>query len=127
MTSLDRRGFLALPAVTAVTAVAGCGGGADAAPPATGTSLAALADLPLDESVVKDKVVLRRTSDTEVTALSAVCTHTGCTVGASGAKLVCPCHGSEYDATTGKVTQGPAQRDLAAVPVAVKDGQVVAG
>ncbi len=41
-------------------------------------------------------------------ALSAVCTHLGCTVRDNGPEgFVCPCHGSRYD-REGQVTNGPA-------------------
>ena len=121
MTDLTRRAVLALPGVACLAACA-----PSSEPPAAGTELASLDELPLGELVVKDKVVLKRTSDTEVTAFTAVCTHTGCTVGSQKTKLVCPCHGSEYD-DTGKVTKGPAQENLGAVAVTVKDGKVLAG
>jgi cytochrome b6-f complex iron-sulfur subunit len=49
-------------------------------------------------------------------ALSPICTHRGCTVDVSGARLVCPCHGSTYD-REGRVLKGPAQRPLARYPV----------
>lgn len=45
------------------------------------------------------------------TALSPICTHRGCTVDVSGARLVCPCHGSTYD-RSGRVLKGPAERAL---------------
>ena len=42
-------------------------------------------------------------------ALTAICTHRGCTVGAPDADgFDCPCHDSAYD-RQGRVTQGPAQ------------------
>lgn len=46
--------------------------------------------------------------------LSAVCTHSGCTVryAASNADIQCPCHGSSFD-LDGNVTNGPADRPLA--------------
>jgi Rieske Fe-S protein len=45
-------------------------------------------------------------------ALTAICTHRGCTVHAEGDEgFGCPCHDSEYD-RQGAVTQGPAQRPL---------------
>jgi nitrite reductase/ring-hydroxylating ferredoxin subunit len=44
-------------------------------------------------------------------ALSAVCTHLGCTVQNDGSILACPCHGSKYDGE-GKVLAGPASRPL---------------
>lgn len=119
MTSLTRRHALALPGLACLAACA-----PSSEPAASGTELAVLADLPLGALVVKDKVVLKRTSDTEVLAFTAVCTHTGCTVGTSGDGLLCPCHGSAYDAS-GKVTNGPAAEDLAAVAVTVQDGKVL--
>jgi len=49
-------------------------------------------------------------------ALSAVCQHLGCTVGAQGDRFVCPCRGSTY-ARDGKVLKGPAERPLVQFPV----------
>jgi cytochrome b6-f complex iron-sulfur subunit len=47
-------------------------------------------------------------------AINAVCTHLGCVVPWNRAanKYMCPCHGSQYDAT-GKVVRGPAPLSLA--------------
>ena len=46
--------------------------------------------------------------------LNAVCTHLGCVVpwNKSENKFMCPCHGSQYDAT-GKKVRGPAPLSLA--------------
>jgi thiosulfate dehydrogenase [quinone] large subunit len=57
-------------------------------------------------------------------AFSAVCTHAGCTVGLSGNTFVCPCHGGEYDATTGAVVAGPPPSPLRQYDVRVVDGDV---
>ncbi len=67
-------------------------------------------------------VVLRKDATT-VVALTAVCTHQGCTVNYAGSGISCPCHGSRYD-LTGQVTQGPATQALRSYP-AVVDGSAV--
>jgi rieske iron-sulfur protein len=66
-----------------------------------------------------------------VVAYSAVCTHAGCDAWAWQADrntLKCPCHDSEFDLKDGaRVTVGPATRRLAALPVKIVDGALVAG
>jgi cytochrome b6-f complex iron-sulfur subunit len=54
--------------------------------------------------------------------INAVCTHLGCVVpwNASENKFMCPCHGSQYDAT-GKVVRGPAPLSLALVHADVSE------
>jgi len=49
----------------------------------------------------------------QVHAVSATCTHQGCTVGFNAAEATwdCPCHGSRF-ATDGTVIQGPAAKSL---------------
>ncbi len=62
-------------------------------------------------------------------AFDAVCPHAGCTVGYSSAArlIVCPCHGSQFDPTTGAVEVGPAPHGLARIPVTKgSDGQLYA-
>jgi Rieske Fe-S protein len=44
-------------------------------------------------------------------ALSAVCTHLGCTVGETEAGFECPCHGSRFN-LHGATLQGPAIKPL---------------
>ena len=44
-------------------------------------------------------------------ALSAVCTHLGCTVGETETSFECPCHGSRFN-LHGITFQGPANRPL---------------
>ena len=46
-----------------------------------------------------------------VGAISAVCSHLGCTVLPATPNLECPCHGSTFD-PTGKFLQGPANANL---------------
>ena len=60
-------------------------------------------------SLVANGVLVIRASAATFNALSATCTHAGCTVGynASAAKVVCPCHGGTFNAATGAVLGGP--------------------
>lgn len=54
--------------------------------------------------------IVRRGPD--LFAISAICTHRHCKLDAEPDRtFYCPCHGSTFDAA-GKVTQGPARRDL---------------
>jgi Rieske Fe-S protein len=56
--------------------------------------------------------LVSRTSQDAFTALTAVCTHEGCTItGFEASRYVCPCHGSTYS-TAGAVLMGPAPRSL---------------
>lgn len=52
-------------------------------------------------------------------AFDAVCPHAGCTVGYDRSARIfsCPCHGSEFNATTGAVEAGPASTGLKPIPV----------
>lgn len=59
----------------------------------------------------------------------AVCPHAGCTVGYDQRRVrfVCPCHGSEFNGSTGAVEVGPATRGLRRIAVAEgSDGQLYA-
>jgi len=52
----------------------------------------------------------------ELVALSSDCTHRQCKLKvASRRSFYCPCHGSTFD-SSGKVTEGPAKRDLPVLP-----------
>lgn len=60
-------------------------------------------------------------------AVSAVCTHLGCTVNQDAATggLLCPCHGSAFDAL-GQVRDGPAPAPLPSFALTLApDGQVL--
>ncbi len=60
-----------------------------------------------------DTVMVIRASSTQVLALSAICTHSGCSMNylAGQHLLDCPCHGSQFD-EQGRVVQGPARQSL---------------
>lgn len=73
-------------------------------------------------------IILQHTSGS-FAAFDAVCPHAGCTVGYSeGANLlVCPCHGSEFNPSTGAVEVGPATTGLQRIKVVEgPDGQIYA-
>jgi thiosulfate dehydrogenase [quinone] large subunit len=55
-------------------------------------------------------------------AFDAVCPHAGCTVGydQTAAVIVCPCHGSQFNAATGAVESGPAATGL--TPIVIAEG-----
>jgi cytochrome b6-f complex iron-sulfur subunit len=118
---------------TADTGAPSSAAGSSSAPSAAATSAAAatgfiaLSKIPSDSSVsVKDptgRILLMTQSGGKLTALSSVCTHQGCTVAPDGAKLACPCHGSEFS-LTGEVKEGPATVALHTVAVKVSGGQV---
>lgn len=144
---LGGAGALALAGCTASSAVrhagastptdAASGGGATAAddkkPKSAGSSggkpVSALDAVPVGGSAVVDgangPVALARPDEKTLVGHTAICTHRGCTVKAAGKQLHCPCHGSVYDAFTGKVLGGPAPRPLAAVDVAVDGAAVI--
>jgi nucleotide-binding universal stress UspA family protein/nitrite reductase/ring-hydroxylating ferredoxin subunit len=64
------------------------------------------------------KVAAYRDPEGTIHAVTARCTHMGCTVGWNDAEGTwdCPCHGSRY-ALDGTVIQGPAERNLTPVDV----------
>jgi len=72
-------------------------------------------------------VILSQPTAGAVVAMTAICTHLGCTVAPAGAQLVCPCHGSVYKSADGSNVSGPAPKPLAAVTVHVVNGEVLAG
>lgn len=61
----------------------------------------------------RDTIMVIRMSSTDVIALSAICTHAGCSMSFNNSSqlLECPCHGSRF-AENGQVVTGPAVRPL---------------
>jgi cytochrome b6-f complex iron-sulfur subunit len=57
-------------------------------------------------------------------ALSRTCTHLGCKLNYHEEKniLECPCHNSQFEAETGEVLRGPAEKKLPFFPVEKRDG-----
>jgi thiosulfate dehydrogenase [quinone] large subunit len=116
---------------TTTTAAAGptttsAGTATTAAAPPAGKRLGAASEVPVggsasftDPASGDPGLVIQQTAG-DFVAFDAVCPHAGCTVAYSRAAKViaCPCHGSEFDATTGAVLQGPASRGLGVIKVA---------
>ncbi|MFI1163670.1 Rieske 2Fe-2S domain-containing protein [Streptomyces sp. NPDC020801] len=134
--SASRRTVLRGAALTPVAGLglAACGpGGGSASAPATPT---APVDLGAENEIPKGgarlyrdhNVVVSRDANGALKAFSTICTHAGCPINKlQGTTLICPCHGSEFDATTGKVVQSPATQPLSELPVRAQGGKVVAG
>ncbi|KIC89881.1 Rieske (2Fe-2S) protein [Flavihumibacter sp. ZG627] len=68
-------------------------------------------------------ICVYRFSDTDYAALWMQCAHQGAELNVAGDYLQCPAHGSEYD-NRGKVTNGPADRDLRTFPVTLNNNQI---
>jgi cytochrome b6-f complex iron-sulfur subunit len=84
-------------------------------------------DRTLAQGIKGDPTYLVVTGDQalETYGINAICTHLGCVVPWNTAenKFMCPCHGSQYDAT-GKVVRGPAPKSLALAHAEVIDDKV---
>ncbi len=66
------------------------------------------------------KVVVTQPTAGDFKAFSAVCTHQACTVGeVADGVITCPCHGSQFDISTGEPRKGPATKPLPAKSVTV--------
>jgi cytochrome b6-f complex iron-sulfur subunit len=145
ITSSRRTVITALPGVMVLPCfLAGCASEAPSSAPAEPASSASssspvadgqhldAAQVPVGSAIVvsgaKPVVVAQPTAGTFV-AFSASCTHRGTTVAAEpgSTTLLCPAHGSEFDAATGKVLKGPATAPLASVPVTNADGVLTLG
>jgi nitrite reductase/ring-hydroxylating ferredoxin subunit len=58
-------------------------------------------------------------------AFGDTCTHLGCSLAdgnLEGTTVTCPCHGSQFDVTTGEVVRGPAREAVPSYPVRLEAG-----
>jgi thiosulfate dehydrogenase (quinone) large subunit len=100
-----------------------------------GTAIGPAKDVPVggaasftDPHTGDPSIVIQTTADKFV-AFDAVCPHAGCTVqyDQSAALIVCPCHGSQFNAATGAVESGPAATGLNPITIAKgSNGQLYA-
>ncbi|NOZ86988.1 MAG: ubiquinol-cytochrome c reductase iron-sulfur subunit [Deltaproteobacteria bacterium] len=73
---------------------------------------------------LRERDLFIKRTEKGVVAFSAICTHLGCIVQKSDQGFMCPCHGARYD-ESGRVTKGPARRDLPKYKVWLKaDGKL---
>lgn len=125
MTQLPRRNFLKL-AVNTLLGVSGALGIAGLArffsfqadpPPPKEFDIGPATDYPQGSVTLLPQIpaTIRHTSKGYI-AVNMKCTHLGCTVEKPGESFECPCHGSRFD-ETGKLTRGPATRDLVTLQV----------
>lgn len=68
-------------------------------------------------------IYIYRFNENEYRALWMRCTHQGTELQASGDRLQCPAHGSEFD-NKGAVKTGPANKALRGFPVTVSNNQL---
>jgi cytochrome b6-f complex iron-sulfur subunit len=80
--------------------------------------------LKLNSSKFKDPIFLNTNADGTYTAVLMNCTHKGCGLSASQGKLVCGCHGSEFD-LAGQVLKGPAKTSLQTFQVTADDQHII--
>ena len=95
----------------------GNGGGAPASPQPVKVS-----DVPVGGGAIfaDQNFVVTQPAAGQFKAFSATCTHEQCLVSRiQGDKIICPCHGSEYNIADGSVAVGPAVRPLPARTAAV--------
>ena len=62
-------------------------------------------------------------------AIEDTCTHMGCSLASGaleGTTVTCPCHGSQFDVTSGAVLRGPAQRPVRSLPLPVNGDDLLA-
>lgn len=141
--SLRRRAFLGVIGAAGVAGVApGCGDDGTATP-AGPTDVGAASDWPARtwKLLCAQRLIVGR-DEMGFYALSAVCTHQGCTVTlgsnacsatgsgdvtASGAlpTIGCPCHASAFNVQDGARISGEAQRALPAYRVTITNGRVL--
>jgi Rieske Fe-S protein len=76
----------------------------------------------------QDPCILVRTAGDAYVAFSQKCTHLSCAVyyAKDQNRLECPCHQGFFSIADGSVLQGPPQRALPRVALAMKAGQLVA-
>jgi len=123
--------FHGMGALGVAAALAGCAGGDDdsgADEVESGAELTTTDQVPVGGGIVltDQKIVVTQPTEGDFVAYTAVCTHQQLLVtSVEDGTIICSNHGSEYDAATGEVTQGPAPAALAGVAITVDGDKIV--
>jgi nitrite reductase/ring-hydroxylating ferredoxin subunit len=73
------------------------------------------------------ELAIARLADGSLAAFDEWCTHEECPLSdgdLEGERVVCACHGSEFDVRTGAVLQGPATEPVSVYEVRAVDGEL---
>jgi nitrite reductase/ring-hydroxylating ferredoxin subunit len=95
------------------------------------TTVASTADVPegqLAGGTIDGEEIVVVNAGGQYRALNATCTHAGCNLADDGelqdGTIMCGCHGSEFDVTSGEVTSPPADEPLTTYEVRVEGEEV---
>lgn len=125
---MNRRQFLILTTAAVFTGCQTVGGGSTAVREERVVNAGAVSDYAIDGLYThfRDQGFFVIRQGGQLFALSSICTHRTCKLDAeSDRSFFCRCHGSTFDAS-GKVTEGPARRDLSTLPwVTNENGQLL--
>ncbi|MCS0603295.1 Rieske (2Fe-2S) protein [Streptomyces sp. LP11] len=124
------RGAATVPVAGLGLAACASPGGTPAAIPTAPVELGAESEVAKGGAKLyrEQNVVVSRGEDGALKAYGTICTHAGCAINKlEDTTLICPCHGSRFDAMTGKVVQSPATAPLPALSVKTDKGRIVAG
>lgn len=93
--------------------------------------VATVAEIPVGRMktvMVGGKRVAVANVDGEFFAIDDVCSHEECSLGSEGYLdgnvVICGCHGSNFDVTTGKVLSLPAPTDVTSYQTKVENGNI---
>ena len=125
-----QNGTSTLPPATASAPVATAGPSNSPAPKTgrvpPGTAIGPAGDVPVGQAAsfqdpaTGDPSIVIQPHSGQFVAFDAVCPHAGCTVeyDSNAQVIICPCHGSQFNASTGAVEVGPAATGLNKLTIA---------
>jgi Rieske Fe-S protein len=81
-------------------------------------------NIPAGANIEGDLITWR--NEGELKIYSSSCTHLGCRINKiDGEELVCPCHGSRFEISTGLVSNGPASSPLEEVEYELEGDKLI--